>query len=510
MDPREAELLELKEMELKLVYSKWKQKLNEKWPIWPKSGKHRREITDISHIEVVKQKLVSKLHPVAIREFLKLFGIIGKDSCGAYRNSQKGMLLLFQLVTGKSDHEMFINQSTYSRISRSFWSKKNLENIYRWCVMWFSRFSNNIVRLLHARVYNPPKLKHVTLMIDGIDIRTRLINAAKEERKTKKGKSSLTSWKLDFQTAARQQIMIDVRNMTVSVSNSVGANQIYDGHHMALTFRSWGQQISEIFDPNVDVLMYDNHFTSEANKFVLDNADLGYSTKNIVNPIIKNQNGLTAEELELKESISAMRSLIESEKFGKLVSKFKFFSRFTKCRTDSFVKFNVQLHVALVLLDITTYIERNEDIIHQIIEIDKNDWMEANFDFPCAPEEPPTSKLVEEFLLKSKESHTSQDSFLSSLRSSGSLSFKIGDQSSQPGPLFPTSSIIISASNSNVDEDDEDDELEQVIDILSSNNSSSINEIITVTGTKRAIDKVNTDTHNRSSSYGMRPRKTRK
>lgn len=181
----------------------------------------------------MKQNLLKSLHPVAIREWLKLFGCILPHSTGPYKNIDKGLLLLYQFVGGKSDRKMFISQSTFSRISTKFWSNKHLERIYRWVQSWFQRFSNPVVRCAHARCHNPEGLKHITLIVDGQDIAVILQKVRKEYIVTKRGKSGLTSFKLDFRNAARQQIMIDVRGMTVAISNSAGANSIYDGHQFS-------------------------------------------------------------------------------------------------------------------------------------------------------------------------------------------------------------------------------------------------------------------------------------
>lgn len=286
MSQQQEELLQAESI---LIHTKWKPFLITQYPIFSKAGRHRNDIKDISSISTIKSELKKKLHPLVVREFLKLYATIASPTSGAYRNSEKAMLILYQLLTGKSDHKMFINQTTYSKISRKFWCEGNLERINNWSEKWMKRFSNNIVRLLHARVFNPPRLNNITLIIDGKDIATNLYRCAKERRVSSGGKSSLTCWKLNYKNAARQQLMMDVRGMTVAISHSSGANEVYDGHQMTTMFDSWGEKIKELFNPETDVLLYDHHFTSEAKKFVKDNEDLGYSSKNITNPIINFQ-----------------------------------------------------------------------------------------------------------------------------------------------------------------------------------------------------------------------------
>ena len=126
-------------------------------------------------------------------------------------------------------------------------------------------FSNPTVRSIHARLYNPPNLSRVTLIVDGKDISVHLQKINNELRKRRSGRSNLISRKLRWKNAGKQQLLMDIRGMTLAISDTKGANEIYVGHQLKEIFSTWDKDIEKIFDPKLDCLIMDNHFTSQKN-----------------------------------------------------------------------------------------------------------------------------------------------------------------------------------------------------------------------------------------------------
>ena len=132
--------------------------------------------------------------------------------------------------------------------------------------------------------------------------------------------------------------------MTLAISDTKGANEIYDGHQLKEIFSTWDKDIEKIFDPKLDCLIMDNHFTSETKEFITQKSSKGYSMKNLCLPIRKESGKkLTRVEREYKNAHGGLRSIIETEKFAFFCNKFQRFSNFNKIRTLNFYSFNIQL-----------------------------------------------------------------------------------------------------------------------------------------------------------------------
>ena len=133
------------------------------------------------------------LHPVAIMEFLKLFGSFGQFA-GPFREIDKGKVVLYQIIHWAASTKLPIPISTYRNIYLKFWVKKE-KKIDEWAAWWMDRFSNPQLRLLYAHIYNPPLFKSVTMLIDGKDIPQILSRTSNEYRPNRSGKSNLMSRK---------------------------------------------------------------------------------------------------------------------------------------------------------------------------------------------------------------------------------------------------------------------------------------------------------------------------
>jgi hypothetical protein len=229
--------LELAETDHFVKY--WAPVLNEPLPVLQKSKKHRNKIACVENIQLIKNYIQKKLHPIAVHEFLRLYGMVNPDSMGNYPNVEKGLVILYQFMTGMADKAMPIYYTTFHRISKGMWKKKKLEEIERWSEDWMRRLSSPGVRMAHSRTRNPPALRNITLIVDGKDVGVILSNVEREKRIKDNGKTNLSSFKLNFKNAARQQVMIDCRRMTVSISDTVGANEESDGIQCEKMLQSW-------------------------------------------------------------------------------------------------------------------------------------------------------------------------------------------------------------------------------------------------------------------------------
>ena len=95
------------------------------------------------------------------------------------------------------------------------------------------------------------------------------------------------------------------------ISDIYGANELYDGHIMKK------MRVYQVMDPNVDCIIYDHHFDSEALNFIESDhcQALGFSEKNICPNIMKKRNTTLADDqIEYQQQHGAFRSTQESEK----------------------------------------------------------------------------------------------------------------------------------------------------------------------------------------------------
>ncbi|KAI8328845.1 hypothetical protein BC941DRAFT_488235, partial [Chlamydoabsidia padenii] len=139
-----------------------------------------------------------------------LFGT--QDYSGPYRNVEKGLLLLYHLLTGCSmaDMEQFIPKSSFHQLHKEFYEKRSSELSRMMRKMLSSMFSNVKIRILSAMQKNPTEFRHVTLMLDGHDTRASY-----------RGESSATMYSYKFKKSGfRTQVCMDINNMILFVSDS--------------------------------------------------------------------------------------------------------------------------------------------------------------------------------------------------------------------------------------------------------------------------------------------------
>jgi hypothetical protein len=154
--------------------------LNYNWPVINNRYKHRTVIKHIDYIDIIKKKLVDKLGYITVFYFLIVL-YTNKEYPGPYYEIEKGLFLLYHLVSGIAGNEeidKFIPQSTFFNFYKKFWmDEENYKRILKIVDYGLDNmFSNIKLRILSAHKYNPELFKHVTLIIDGHDSRINYID----------------------------------------------------------------------------------------------------------------------------------------------------------------------------------------------------------------------------------------------------------------------------------------------------------------------------------------------
>lgn len=179
--------------------------------------------------------------------------------------------------------DKIIPKTTFYQFKKEFWDSKNWETIQNWANSWFERFSNEKVRVSYAKAYNPERFTHLTLLMDGKDIVVNFTNISKEFRETRNGKSNLISRKNGWRNGGKQQVLSDCRCLPLLLSDTLGCNEIYDGHQAANMFETYEVPLAKCFT-KYDVITTDGHFVSELNKFqkLKEETNGEFSEKNFV------------------------------------------------------------------------------------------------------------------------------------------------------------------------------------------------------------------------------------
>src|SRR6478735_8838901 len=140
--------------------------LHEDWCIKIDKCNHRSEIKDVKFIMEIKDELYKKLGYISVFYFLNEIFIKYDYKC-PYNTLEKGLLILYHIVSGKSMREMnvYMAYTSFHEIYKQFWEnnrnelnkivKNLLENMFS-CVSLRINSANN----------NPINFKHVTLFMD--------------------------------------------------------------------------------------------------------------------------------------------------------------------------------------------------------------------------------------------------------------------------------------------------------------------------------------------------------
>ena len=209
--------MSLPEIFRKLFEQQW-EFLYKEWPQIKLSKHHRSDIKPVNNIGHIKDIVLQKLGIIPVFFFLVVV-FPTKDYPGPYRNLEKGLLILYQLLQGCSLTQMsgFIPKSSYYDIFKKFYDKNNDLN-RRISNMLSSMFSTIDLRI-HSAQKNPPLFRHVTLMIDGHDTRVSVIGEKSKD---------MYSYKLK-KSGLHTQVCIDINGMVLFTSRSAPCKDNSDG-----------------------------------------------------------------------------------------------------------------------------------------------------------------------------------------------------------------------------------------------------------------------------------------
>ena len=343
--------------------------LNENWKLILNKYNHRTEIKEIKNgnIKIAKEVLFNVLGYIPVFYFLNvLYGT--KEYAGPYKEVEKGILLLYHMVSGISGREMhkFIPYTTYYALYKNFWNK-NYNSINKQVNNDLNNmFSNIKTRISSALVNNPKPFKNVTLYIDGHDGKIKYYDP---DTKTKE----LKSFKLDG-PGLRTQIVTDTNKMILFISKSEKCGKGSDGT-MFLDMKLYNKMhIGDCLGSDGGYNLYINKFKEESL-----NAGKGFGDKNFMYPIRKENNvNLSIDELHYNKNFGSFRSEIEDQ-FSVLASKFNRFNNNTAAMQITDIKYyNLQFRVACLLKNIWKMVE------DQNIEVQPHHmlWYNDSFEFP--------------------------------------------------------------------------------------------------------------------------------
>lgn len=331
------------------------------WPVLEKNKYHRTDTKEVKDIGYVKTTVLQRLGYIPVFFFLVEF--FAKDEYpGPYRGVDKGLLVLYQLLTGVSIAQMarFIPSSSYHAISNAFYVKhgEKLNSMLDKCLA--TMFSSTKGRIICARHNNPEGFKHVTLMLDGHDSRATYINGG--------DRSMFYSYKLK-KSGFRTQVCIDVNGMVLFVSNSAPCASNNDGSMLA------GINLKRKVG-KYDCIALDGGYTLFVDRVIDTNPYLG--KHNFVLPIRKQRGvSLTVEEAKYNKVFGSFRSMIEST-FGDLGALFERFNGKSVIRVTDMATFTVQFKLGCCLYNLKRFVEAG----HVSYTEQHTAWMQPGFDYP--------------------------------------------------------------------------------------------------------------------------------
>jgi hypothetical protein len=335
--------------------------LQEDWPVIENKMNHRSEIKNIPNIEIARNYVLEHLGVIPVFFFLTVL-FSRKDFPGPYRGVEKGILILYHLLTGQTMLQMgqFIPKTTFNSLYFAFYWKQRewLEEQLDKCLS--EMFSDVKIRVMCARNCNPNDFKHVTIMIDGHDTRAAYINAA--------DRAQFYSYKLK-KSGFRTQVGMDINGMILFVSAAAPCATNNDGS-MLVSMGLDSKNVSRF-----DVVCMDGGYSLFLDRLVQVNPHLQKS--NFVTPIRRSKGvNLSPDEASYNSVVGSFRSSIES-RFGELGHLFQRFNGKSVIRVSDDTMFTVQLKLACVLSNIKKFVAMGQlqHTEHHMF------WMQSGFDY---------------------------------------------------------------------------------------------------------------------------------
>lgn len=342
---------------------------------------HRTELKHVKYIEEIKIELYKKLGVLPVFVFLTDY-FYKIEVPGAYHHADKGLAILYHLVSGLSIRKMdkYIPFSTFFKIYKSFYIH-NIKHLNLWIEKMNNKdlYCDNIMRIIYAKIQNPPKLKNVTCYLDGYDSRITYedINLNKERLYSFKFKND----------GLRTQFIIDINQFILCSSESEFCNDFTDGKMFEKI------KLEKILNAT-DCLMIDGGYPLHLNNVIESASARGYdySLDSFCFPFRKEQNkDLTPTQISFNKQVGAFRSDIESF-FSTYTKTFQRFNKNNIVRITERKTYNLQIKFCNILYNIKNGV--------RVYNINVQDnylyslWMEDTFKFTNKYEEP-------EFILES-------------------------------------------------------------------------------------------------------------
>ncbi|KAL1931074.1 hypothetical protein VTP01DRAFT_10211 [Rhizomucor pusillus] len=310
--------------------------LTAEWPVLARTKYHRTDTKEVKDIQYVKSYVLEHLGYIPVFFFpVELFG---KDEYpGPYRGVEKGLLILYQLLTGASIAQMarFIPASSFHAIYHAFYVKHgdSLGRVLDECLRTMFSFAK---------------------MIDGHDSRATYINAADH--------AMFYSYKLK-NSGFRAQVCTDINGMVLFVSDAAPCLTNNDGS-IPSEMNLKGKVTK------YDCVVIDGGYALFDDRVLANNPHLG--KQNIVVPARKQRGAdLTAGDAKYNSVLGSFCSSIEST-FGEIGHLFQRFSGKSVVRVGDMNTFTVQFKLACVWRNIKKFVHFMVYLPRSIIRIGCN------------------------------------------------------------------------------------------------------------------------------------------
>lgn len=302
---------------------------------------HRTQLSHVKYIDEVKQELFKKLGILSVFVFLTDY-FYKIEVPGPYYHADKGLLILYHLVSGLSIKKMdkYIPYATFFKIYKCFYIKHE-EDLKLWIKKINDQelFTNNVIRLIYAKLNNPIKLKNVTCFLDGYDSRVSYEDI-------KLDKKRLYSFKFE-NDGFRTQYIIDINGFIMYTSNTEFCNDFTDGK-MFEKFK-----IENIIK-TTDCLMVDGGYTLHLNTLIekCNARGIEINLDSFCFPIRKEKNiDFTDNEENFNKQLGSFRSEIESF-FYRYTNMFHRFNKNNVIRVTEKSIYNSQIKLCNILYNI--------------------------------------------------------------------------------------------------------------------------------------------------------------
>lgn len=351
----------------RLIVNKW-YFLEYEWPILTPRFNHRSEMKPTKvNLRTIKDILLRQLGYIPVFYFLAVLYGAGEYP-GPYYEIDKGLILLYHIMSGKTGVEMseFIPYTSFYEVYKKFWitNRTKINKIVTKDLR--ELFSTIKIRLLSASIFNPDGFKNCTLFIDGHDSKIKYYNSDV-------GRNTLYSHKFK-RPGVRTQTVNDVNNMVIWVSNSERCAIGNDGSMFIKMNLHKRMHIA-------DCLAADGGYTLFINKFKEMSTNDGYdfSNKNMSCPIRK-ENGvkMTVDEESYNRKFGAFRSGNETI-YANLADKFdRFNNNKAAVQVSDINVYNTQLKTGILLMNMWRFVEKANIKVepHHML------WYNDDFEFP--------------------------------------------------------------------------------------------------------------------------------